>query len=48
MKRVSAFAEHLFIVYCRGLTALKRELAKKMIRSEFEKYIGFEEVDSDS
>ena len=51
MKRVSTFSYQMFVSYSRGLTALRRELAKnkleKIIRSELEKYIGFEEADSD-
>jgi len=45
MERVSAFAYHTFVVNCRGLTALRRELARRklerMLKSELEKYEGF-------
>ena len=50
MERVSTFADYLFIANCRGLTALRRELAKRklerILRSKVRKYRGFEEVDS--
>ena len=51
MERVSTFSYHMFVSYSRGLTALRRELAKRklerIIRSKLRKYRGFEEVDSD-
>jgi len=41
MERVSAFAYHTFVVNCRGLTRLRRELARrkgKRVEKLLEKY----------
>jgi len=37
MKRVSAFSYQMYIDYCKGLTTLKRELAKRRLRSRLTK-----------